>query len=72
MAKDTVKINNTDDLRQCCIDTIEKILNKEITPSVANSVLNSVGKIVSITKMEIEYNRYVKKLNGSMPLQIGQ
>ena len=64
------QIRDMNDLRAVIIDQIEKLKTKETTPAVANAVFNGCGKVLSTVKMEIEYNRYIKKLEGALPLQI--
>lgn len=65
-------IKNMDDLRGIIIDQIEKLQSKESTPAVANAIFNGVGKVLSTVKLEIEYSRYIRKFEGSLPLQISK
>ena len=58
-----------DDVRNVLISQIKKLDDKQTTPAVANAIFNGVGKILSTVKLEIEYSRYVKKLEGSLPLK---
>ena len=67
-----LKINDMNDLREVILDQIKGLKSKETTPAVANAVFNGVGKVLSTVKMEIEYSRYIKKLEGALPLQIAE
>ena len=66
------KINNTDDLREVALEEIRQLKAKESTPAIANAVFNGIGKVIAVTKMEIDYARYIKKFEGAMPLHIGK
>lgn len=65
-------IENMNDVRGVLVNQIQKLDNKESTPAVANAIFNGIGKILSTVKLEVEYSRYVKKFEGSLPLQIEQ
>ena len=67
-----MKIATMDDLRQVILDEIEALDAKISTPAIANAKFNGIGKVLSTVKLEIEYSRYVKKLEGSLPLQIAE
>lgn len=66
----SIKMDTMDDVRAVLIAQIQKLDDKTTTPSVANAIFNGVGRILTTVKTEIEYSRYVKKLEGAMPLQI--
>jgi len=65
-----MELNNMDDLRDVLITQIKKLDDKSTTPAVANAIFNGVGKILSTVKLEIEHSRYVRKLDGALPLRV--
>ena len=65
-----MELNNMDDVRGVLISQIKKLDGKETTPAVANAIFNGVGKILSTVKLEIEHNRYVRKLECALPLRV--
>ncbi len=68
--KDDFEIADMNDVRSVLVSQIKKLDAKESTPAVANAIFNGIGKILSTVKLEVEYSRYVKKFEGSLPLQL--
>lgn len=60
-------INNAEDLKKVLADEIDKLREGKTTPKEANAVTQLAGKLISLVKLEIEYNKD-KYNNPSEPL----
>jgi hypothetical protein len=60
-------MNNMNDIRNMLCEEIEKLRQKQTTPSNVNAITNATGKILSTIKLELEY----AKLLGQKPKNSG-
>lgn len=76
---ETVKIENTDDLRFALANELKKVATGQSTPAAANAFANLSGKILSSVKLELEYNKlaglkpnieFIKSISKQIPLGI--
>ena len=67
------KLPDMEKLRMTIWDEIQRLKNKESTPSEANAVFNGSAKYLSTYKLEIDAQRYIargQKLNSELFPQI--
>ena len=67
-----IKIENFDDLRDVCTNTISGLVTGVTTPANANAIFNGVGKIISTVKAEVERSKVIGKFRGPLPLKVAQ
>jgi len=63
-----MQLDDMDDVREVLRQQIMKLDNGESNPAVANAIFNGVNKILSTVKLEMDYQRYINKYEGPMPL----
>ena len=54
-----MKIKTMNEVRELLSEQLDKVRNKTITPTVANAFSNTVGKLLSTYKLEMEVMRLV-------------
>ena len=54
-----MNLNNIEGLREMLADQIKKTVEGEQTPAVLDSLANASGKMISATKVQLEYAKLV-------------